>query len=60
MFSEFMTSSPEERYSSLLKKRPDLIQRVPLYQLASYPGITSESLSRIKKKNSEATTSPKP
>ena len=38
-FDEFKTSSPEQRYLNLLQKRPDLIQRVPQHQLASYLGI---------------------
>ena len=46
----FIASTPEERYKSLLQKRPHLIDRVPQYQLASYLGITPESLSRIKKR----------
>ncbi|WP_214700570.1 Crp/Fnr family transcriptional regulator [Exiguobacterium sp. s57] len=49
-FAEFMSSSPEERYQTLMEKRPDLVHRVPQYQLASYLGITPESLSRIKKR----------
>ena len=36
--------------NTLLQKRPHLIDRVPQYQLASYLGITPESLSRIKKR----------
>lgn len=47
-FDEFKTSSPEERYMNLLQKRPDLIQRVPQHQLASYLGIQPQSLSRLK------------
>lgn len=47
-FDEFKTSSPEQRYLSLLQKRPDLIQRVPQHQLASYLGITPQSLSRLR------------
>lgn len=47
-FDEFKTSSPEQRYLNLLEKRPDLIQRVPQYQLASYLGIKPESLSRVR------------
>ncbi len=47
-FDEFKTSSPEERYLSLLEKRPDLIQRVPLHQLAGYLGIKPQSLSRLR------------
>ena len=47
-FDEFKTSSPEERYMNLLQKRPDLIQRVPQHQLASYLGIKPQSLSRLR------------
>lgn len=47
-FDEFKTSSPEQRYLSLLKNRPDLLQRVPQYQMASYLGITPQSLSRLR------------
>ena len=47
-FSRFMTSSAEERYVYLLENNPQLLQRVPQHQLASYLGITPESLSRIK------------
>ncbi|WP_119080888.1 Crp/Fnr family transcriptional regulator [Chitinophaga alhagiae] len=49
-FAAFITSSPEERYLHLLKTRPELAQRVPQHQLASYLGITPESLSRIRKR----------
>lgn len=49
-FAMFMTSSPEERYIHLLKTRPELAQRVPQHQLASFLGITPESLSRIRKR----------
>ncbi len=44
----FKTSSPEQRYLKMLAKRPDLIRRVPQYQLASYLGITPQSLSRLR------------
>jgi CRP-like cAMP-binding protein len=47
---EFINSSPEERYESILRERPQLVDRVPQHQLASYLGITPESLSRIKKR----------
>ncbi|GAA4318388.1 hypothetical protein [Compostibacter hankyongensis] len=49
-FAVFITSSPEERYIHLLKTKPELVQRVPQHQLASYLGITPESLSRIRKR----------
>mgnify|MGYP001627197338 CR=1 FL=1 len=47
-FDEFKNSSPEQRYLNLLQKRPDLIQRVPQHQLASYLGIKPQSLSRLR------------
>lgn len=49
-FSAFIASSPEKRFKTLLLKRPSLIDRVPQHQLASYLGMTPESLSRIKKR----------
>ncbi|MBN8784393.1 MAG: Crp/Fnr family transcriptional regulator [Terrimonas ferruginea] len=47
-FDEFKNSSPEERYLNLMQKRPDLIQRVPQHQLASFLGIKPQSLSRLR------------
>lgn len=38
----------EQRYLSLIKKQPDLPQRVPQYLVASYLGIKPQSLSRIR------------
>lgn len=49
-FAEFIIKSPEERYLNLLETRPELLDRVPQYQLASYLGVTPESLSRIRKR----------
>ena len=48
--ASFLASTPEGRYKALLRKRPHLVDRVPQHQLASYLGITPESLSRIKKR----------
>lgn len=47
-FDEFKTSSPEQRYINLQKNRPDLVQRVPQHQLASFLGIKPQSLSRLR------------
>ncbi|MBT29696.1 MAG: cyclic nucleotide-binding protein [Thalassobius sp.] len=47
-FDKFKTSSPEQRYLNLLQSRPDLLQRVPQHQLASYLGIKPQSLSRLR------------
>lgn len=45
-----LTDTPEQRYLKLQKTRPDLFQRVPQYQIASYLGVKPESLSRIRKR----------
>ncbi len=47
-FDAFKTSSPEQRYLNLLQNRPDLIQRVPQNQLASFLGMKPQSLSRLR------------
>lgn len=39
----------EERYTSLLRTKPDIFQHVPLKIIASYLGITDTSLSRIRR-----------
>lgn len=49
-YAAFIASTPEERFKTLLQKRPHLIDRVPQHQVASYLGITPESFSRIKKR----------
>ena len=50
MLSTYITDTPETRYLKLLKTRPELIQRIPQHQLASYIGVKPESLSRIRKR----------
>ena len=49
-WSEFISSSPEERYLNLQKTKPSLFDRVPHHQIASYLGIKPQSLSRIRKR----------
>lgn len=39
----------KERYLNLLKSKPDIVQNVPLKQIATYLGVTDTSLSRIRK-----------
>ena len=48
--ASFMTSTPKERFTDLMKNNPGLMNRVPQHQIASYLGVTPESLSRIKKR----------
>lgn len=50
MLASYITTSPEERYANMLENRPELLNRVPQYMLASYLGVKPESLSRIRKR----------
>ena len=44
-----ITHTAEEKYILITQNNPELIQRVPQHLIASYLGITPETLSRIKK-----------
>jgi CRP-like cAMP-binding protein len=44
-----LSATAEERYNDFLKAYPSIAQRVPQHMLASYLGITPETLSRIRK-----------
>ncbi len=46
---ELQMFSAKERYENLLKKHPEIFQRVQLYHIANYLGIAPKSLSRIRK-----------
>lgn len=47
---QFKTLNPENRYLQLIQERPDIFERVPLYHIATYLGITPVSLSRMRKR----------
>jgi len=47
---ELLSKTPELRYLEMLDKHPNIIQRTPNKYIASYLGITPESLSRIRKR----------
>ena len=49
----FITDTPNERYLKLIERKKHLIQKIPLNILASYIGITPESLSRLRKRLSQ-------
>jgi CRP/FNR family transcriptional regulator, anaerobic regulatory protein len=46
---EMLTKSATERYRSLIKDKPEIVQHAPIKHIASYLGITDTSLSRIRK-----------
>ena len=50
LLTSYIVNKPEMRYRKLLLSQPDLLNRVPQYYLASYLGVTAESLSRIRKR----------
>ena len=45
-----LLDSAETRYLKVLSNRPEIVQEVPLYMVASYLGITPEALSRVRNK----------
>jgi CRP-like cAMP-binding protein len=48
LFASHIKNSPEKRYQELLEHYPEIVKRVPQHYIASYLGITSVSLSRIR------------
>ena len=44
-----LSQSAEEKYVNLLETHPQIIQRVPQHMIASFIGVTPETLSRIRK-----------
>jgi CRP-like cAMP-binding protein len=47
-FDDLLFSTAAERYQKILQHNPSFLQRVPLGMIASYLGITPETLSRIR------------
>jgi CRP-like cAMP-binding protein len=47
-----LSESAEERYDAFLNKYPSIALRVPQFMLASYLGVSPETLSRIRKNRS--------
>ena len=44
-----LTETAEEKYTHLMQAYPGIIKRVPQHMIASYLGLTPETLSRIRK-----------
>jgi CRP-like cAMP-binding protein len=49
-FFSFIKDSPEQRYLNLIKEQPWIVKRIPQHYIASYLGISTVHLSRIKNK----------
>ncbi len=49
-FFSSIKDTPQQRYLNLVKERPEIIKRIPQHYIASYLGITTVHLSRIKSK----------
>ena len=47
--NSLLADTAEERYMTFIKMYPDILLRVPQWMVASYHGITPESLSRVRK-----------
>ncbi len=47
--TSFYSKTPEERFVDFTKKHPELLQRIPQHYIASYIGVTPQTLCRIKK-----------
>ena len=48
LFYSYLKNNPKKRYEELVEKHPEILQRIPQHYIASYLGITSVSLSRIR------------
>lgn len=49
LMRHFMNTA-EENYNELIQSKPNWLQQIPQYHIASYLGITPETLSRIRKR----------
>jgi CRP-like cAMP-binding protein len=49
-----ISQSAEEQYLAFIKKYPSLEQRIPQHQIASFLGITPETISRIRRQRLES------
>jgi len=45
--------TPDEKYRRLVSEKPHLLQRLPQYQIAAYIGVTPETYSRIRRRNTK-------
>lgn len=50
--ASWLSATAEERYEDFLRTYPTIAQRVPQHMIASYLGISPETISRIRKQHS--------
>jgi hypothetical protein len=43
-------NTAEENYNELIQDKPNWLQQIPQYHIASYLGVTPETLSRIRRR----------
>ncbi|MFT3748112.1 MAG: Crp/Fnr family transcriptional regulator [Agriterribacter sp.] len=48
--NSLMSFTLEERYETFIKQYPEIARRVPQHMIASYIGLTPETLSRVRKR----------
>ena len=53
LINDKISISNEENYHKLIKQRPDLINRIPQYLIASYLGMTPEGLSKLRRRTAK-------
>lgn len=53
LFLSRIKDTPQQRYKDLLEEAPEIVASIPQHYIASYLGITSVSLSRIRKRLSQ-------
>lgn len=50
LFYSYLKNNPQQRYEELIEEHPHIIQRIPQHYIASYLGVTTVHLSRVKGK----------
>jgi CRP-like cAMP-binding protein len=53
LYTSLILDTPEERFINLQNERPDILQRIPQHQIATFLGVTPVSLSRIRNRLSK-------
>ena len=48
--TSFISAPVEDQYTSFTAMYPDIVRRVPQHMIASYMGLTPETLSRVRRK----------